>query len=208
MRRATKSSSTKRSTHLDLVDDDGIGSSKIHKPKTKSKADLAKAIFCALVALGTLYYNYDKVFNRKGKTAKVKPLTYKERILPHQLSLPPDSIYRTKVEDIHGERKQLMEYSGSVSLVVNVACEWGLTHSNYKELAVLHERYKSRGFKVLAFPSNDFHQEKNTNAEILDYVKTNFPEVHFPMFSRAPLATNIVFQLCQKHTNEGVEWNL
>ena len=123
MRRATKSSSTKRSTHLDLVDDDGIGSSKIHKPKTKSKADLAKAIFCALVALGTLYYNYDKVFNRKGKTAKVKPLTYKERILPHQLSLPPDSIYRTKVEDIHGERKQLMEYSGSVSLVVNVACE-------------------------------------------------------------------------------------
>lgn len=72
---------------------------------------------------------------------------------------------------------------------------------------MLHERYKSRGFKVLAFPSNDFHQEKETNAEILNYVTTHFPEVHFPIFARAPLATNMVFQLCQKHTHQGVEWN-
>lgn len=60
---------------------------------------------------------------------------------------------------------------------------------------------------MLAFPSNDFHQEKDTNEEILDYVKTNFPEVHFPIFSRAPLATNMVFKLCQKHTHEEVKWN-
>ena len=60
----------------------------------------------------------------------------------------------------------------------------------------------------MAFPSNDFHQEKDTNAEILDYVKTHFPEVHFPIFSRSLLATNMVFKLCQKHTQEGVEWNL
>ena len=37
--------------------------------------------------------------------------------------LPPDSIYRTKIEDIHGNYQQLMDYAGSVSLVVNVACE-------------------------------------------------------------------------------------
>lgn len=60
---------------------------------------------------------------------------------------------------------------------------------------------------MLAFPSNDFHQEKDTDEEILDYVQTNFPEVHFPLFSRAPLVSNMVFQLCQKHTNEGVKWN-
>lgn len=60
---------------------------------------------------------------------------------------------------------------------------------------------------MLAFPSNDFHQEKETNEEILDYVRTNFPEVRFPLFSRAPLASNAVFQMCKKHTNEGVEWN-
>ncbi len=83
-----------------------------------------------------------------------------------------------------------------------------MTQSNYKELAVLHERYKSRGFNVLAFPSNDFHQEKETNEEILDYVNTNFPEVNFPIFSRSSLVTNSVFQLCKSHTGESVEWNL
>ena len=128
MRRATKISSTKRSTHLDLVDDDGIDSSKIHKPKTKSRANLAKAIVCALAALGTLWYINYKVFNHKGgvetgKAAQVVQLPHKERILPQQHSLPPDSIYRTRVEDINGEWKELMEYSGSASLVVNVACE-------------------------------------------------------------------------------------
>jgi hypothetical protein len=130
MRRATKASSTKRSTHLDLVDDDGIGSSKIHRPKTtKSTADLARAIFCAVAALGTLYYNYDRVFGQYSKSGMGKGTEVmsshhkKERVLPQQNSLPPDSIYRAKMEDIHGEWKQLMDYAGSVSLVINVACE-------------------------------------------------------------------------------------
>ena len=57
------------------------------------------------------------------------------------------------------------------SLAVNVACEWGFTKSNYQELAILSDKYASRGFNVLAFPSNDFHQEKDTNEEILEYGK-------------------------------------
>lgn len=60
---------------------------------------------------------------------------------------------------------------------------------------------------MLAFPSNDFHQEKDTNEEILEYVHTNFPEVRFPIFSRAPLSSNMVFQLCRKQTGEEVKWN-
>lgn len=74
-------------------------------------------------------------------------------------------------------------------------------------MAVLYDKYRGRGFNVLAFPSDDFHQEKETDAEILEYVRANFPEVGFPIFSRAPLASNMVFQLCQKHTSETVEWN-
>ena len=47
-----------------------------------------------------------------------------ERFLPQQNRLlPPDSIYRTEVEDIHGNWKKLMEYSGGISLIINVACE-------------------------------------------------------------------------------------
>ena len=37
--------------------------------------------------------------------------------------LPPDSIYRVGVQDIHGSWVQLEKFAGSVSLVVNVACE-------------------------------------------------------------------------------------
>jgi hypothetical protein len=47
-----------------------------------------------------------------------------ERFLPQQNRLlPPDSIYRTEAQDIHGDWKQLMEYSGGISLIINVACE-------------------------------------------------------------------------------------
>lgn len=79
---------------------------------------------------------------------------------------------------------------------------------------MLHNKYSSQSqttmmtkFNVLAFPSNDFHQEKETNEEILSYVQTNFPEVTFPLFSRAPLSSNMVFQLCQQQTQSKVEWN-
>ena len=133
MRRANKTAG-KRSTHLDLPSshDDGVDdSSKVHKRKSASKSALFIAIVCGLAAIGTLIYVSDKVFftnvgNKlvgKGdapNSAAVK----KERFLPQQNRLlPPDSIYRTKIEDIHGEYKQLMDFSGKVSLVVNVACE-------------------------------------------------------------------------------------
>eukprot|EP00804_Cyclotella_cryptica_P006179 CCRYP_015266-RA/>CCRYP_015266-RA protein AED:0.47 eAED:0.47 QI:0/-1/0/1/-1/1/1/0/124 len=75
------------------------------------------------------------------------------------------------------------------------------------QLAALHEKYRHRGFTVLAFPSNDFHQEKETDGEILEYVQENFPQVSFPIFSRSPLASNVVFQLCQRHTGEALGWN-
>lgn len=134
-RRATKATVTNRSTHLDLVDDDaGIGgSSKIHKRKAKSKADLVRAIFCAVAALTTLYFIYfisngaltAKRFGMsKGQAVDVRTRERKEEVLPpQQHNLPPDSIYRTRVKDIHDEWKHLMDYSGSVSLIVNVACE-------------------------------------------------------------------------------------
>ncbi len=48
---------------------------------------------------------------------------------------------------------------------------------------------------MLAFPSNDFHQETGTDEEILEYVNEHFPEVHFPIFSKSPLSSNMVFQV-------------
>ena len=60
---------------------------------------------------------------------------------------------------------------------------------------------------MLAFPSNEFNQELDTNAEILQYVNDHFPEVKFPIFSRGSLADSEVFKLCKEMTGESVRWN-
>jgi hypothetical protein len=131
MRRSNKTSggaqAKKRTTHLDLPSstDDATNSAKVHKRKGTSKSAIAVALLCAISALGTLFYISDKVLSKKGKVgAETSSGSSKERFMAEQNRLlPPDSIYRTKVEDIYGDWQQLMQYSGSVSLVVNVACE-------------------------------------------------------------------------------------
>jgi len=144
MRRPTKASSvTKHSSNLDLMpsnDDDagtgiGIVGSKVHnKRKSTSMSTLAITIFCGLVALGTLFYVSNKVLSKsRSKVGDINsmasnPPTYTtdtdRLLLPKQnIHLPPDSIYRTEVQDIHGDWKQLMDYSGGISLIINVACE-------------------------------------------------------------------------------------
>jgi len=58
--------------------------------------------------------------------------------------------------DMDGKEIDMSAYLGSVLCVVNVACKWGLTKQNYTELAQLVDEYGARGFKVLAFPCNQF----------------------------------------------------
>lgn len=66
---------------------------------------------------------------------------------------------------------------------MNVASEWGLTTINYKQLQALYEQYKGRGFRVLAFPSNQFfNHEPGTNEEIKKFVKRY--NVTFDMFAK------------------------
>ncbi|XP_042012064.1 probable glutathione peroxidase 2 [Salvia splendens] len=60
----------------------------------------------------------------------------------------------------------------------------GLTQSNYKELNVLYERYRDRGFEILAFPCNQFgYQKPGTNEEIEETVCTRF-KAEFPIFDK------------------------
>jgi hypothetical protein len=116
-------------------DDAGVLGSKVHnKRKSTSMSTLAITIFCGLVALGTLFYVSNKVLSKsRSKVGDINsmasnPPTYTtdtdRLLLPKQnIHLPPDSIYRTEVQDIHGDWKQLMDYSGGISLIINVACE-------------------------------------------------------------------------------------
>ncbi len=54
-----------------------------------------------------------------------------------------ETIFMFEVKDLDKNSVSLDKYKGKVSLIVNVASEWGLTDRNYKELVQLHEKYEN-----------------------------------------------------------------
>jgi glutathione peroxidase len=113
--------------------------------------------------------------------------------------LPANSIYRLSIEDPFGEMVSLQRFAGRVTLVVNTACKWGKTRLEYHQLALLHEKFQDQGFSILAFPSNDFHQELGTNEEIYNFWRHSFPEATFPIFAESSLAENPVYKRLREH---------
>ena len=71
-----------------------------------------------------------------------------------------------------------------------------------RELAVLHEDLMEEGFTVLAFPTNDFKQELESNEAIANFWSNEFPEATFPIFSLSSLADNPVYQRIREHLPE------
>lgn len=86
------------------------------------------------------------------------------------------------VDLITGEPIDLNSYRGKVLLIVNTASQCGLT-GQYAQLQQIHEEFQAQGFEVLAFPSNDFQQERGTNEEIAEFCEARFG-VTFPMFAK------------------------
>jgi glutathione peroxidase len=73
---------------------------------------------------------------------------------------------------IDGTEVSMSKFKGDVVLVTNVASKCGLTKINYEQLPALADEYGSKGFKVLAFPCNQFgSQEPGSPQDILDFVK-------------------------------------
>jgi glutathione peroxidase len=93
------------------------------------------------------------------------------------------SIYALSTHTLAGDEAKLSEFSGQVTLIVNVASACGKT-PQYAGLERLHRKYKGRGFSVLGFPSNDFgRQEPGTPEEIREFCSTKY-QVTFPMFEK------------------------
>lgn len=83
-----------------------------------------------------------------------------------------------------GEVVPLADFKGKVSLVVNVASQCGFTDVNYKELEILYEKYREKGFVVLAFPCNQFgQQEPGTPSEISAIAHQKY-HATFPIFEK------------------------
>ena len=92
-------------------------------------------------------------------------------------------LYGFKVKSIDGAERSLAEFKGKTLLIVNTASECGNT-PQYEGLETLYEKYKARGFEVLAFPANNFGgQEPGTNAEIKTFCSTKY-KTTFPLFAK------------------------
>lgn len=94
-----------------------------------------------------------------------------------------ENFFDLSATDIKGKTIHFSQYRGKVVLVVNTASQCGFT-PQLKELEILQQKYKDQGFIVLAFPSNDFKQDPESNEKVLDYAKTNYSTT-FPFFDKA-----------------------
>ncbi|KAF8015278.1 hypothetical protein BT93_H0933 [Corymbia citriodora subsp. variegata] len=95
------------------------------------------------------------------------------------------SLHEFNVKDSKGNEVNLSAYEGKVLLVVNVASKCGFTEENYTQLTELHDRYKDKGFEILAFPCNQFlRQEPETSQEVEKFACKRF-KVEFPIFQKA-----------------------
>jgi glutathione peroxidase len=120
-------------------------------------------------------------------------------------------VYAFQVHTADGKERSLADFKGKVLLIVNTASKCGLT-PQYEGLEKLYERYKDRGFEVVAFPANDFlWQEPGTDKEIQEFCSVNYG-VTFPVFAKISVKGKHIAPLYQYLTKESpfpgdIGWN-
>lgn len=121
------------------------------------------------------------------------------------------SVLEFSAKTIDGKDRSLLEYRGNVLLIVNTASECGYT-PQYEGLEQLYRKYKDKGFRILAFPSNDFGgQEPGTEAEIKQFCTLKY-DVSFDLFAKIEVKGAQKHPLYKYLTEESpcageVKWN-
>ncbi|WP_412104791.1 glutathione peroxidase [Vibrio caribbeanicus] len=93
-------------------------------------------------------------------------------------------------------------------LIVNTASQCGYT-SQFEGLEALYQKYKTAGFTVLGFPSNDFKQDRGSEENTAKVCRLDYG-VTFPMLARSSVKgeqANPVYQEIKKQTNLEPRWN-
>ena len=105
--------------------------------------------------------------------------------------------------------QQLCQYAGRVALVVNTASYCGYTRQ-YEGLEALFRAYRSRGFVILGFPSNDFGQQEPGSASQIADLCFNTYGVAFPMFAKtvgSGAKADPFFAALAKSAGSAPKWN-
>jgi len=124
------------------------------------------------------------------------------------------NFYNFKANAIDGQEIQMSDYQGKVVMVVNTASECGFT-PQYGEIQELYEKYRDRGFEVLAFPCNQFlNQEKGSNNEIKLFCDARF-KTTFQLFEKVDVKGSEIHPLYEYLTTSvpgifnsiNIKWN-
>ena len=94
-----------------------------------------------------------------------------------------EEMFNHELRLLHSEEVVNLQqaYAGQPLLVVNTASHCGFT-GQFSGLEALHQRYHDDGLRVVGFPSNDFRQEADDEAETAEVCRVNYG-VTFDMFS-------------------------
>jgi glutathione peroxidase len=128
-----------------------------------------------------------------------------------QTAVNKKSIYDFSMKTIDGKDQSLADFKGNVLLIVNVASQCGYT-PQYKDIESVYEKYKKKGFKVLAFPANNFgEQEPGTDQEIKTFCESKY-SVTFDLFSKISVKGDDQHPLYRYITKDSpypgdVKWN-
>ena len=144
------------------------------------------------------------------------------------------SLYDITVLDREGNEVKLDKYQNKVLLIVNTATGCGFT-PQYEELQKLYDELKEKGFEILDFPCNQFHEQASGSDEEIHTFCTAKYHTTFDRFKKidvngvdaSPLFTflkaqkgyvapkglkkkttmNLVSKLSQTKGTDDVRWN-
>lgn len=100
------------------------------------------------------------------------------------------------------------EHAGKVLLLVNTASQCGFT-PQFRTLNALHRKYADRGFEVLGFPSGDFRQELESEADVARFCELNYG-VDFAMYQKVHVTgkqAHPLFGQLAEQTGTYPRWN-
>lgn len=139
------------------------------------------------------------------------------KVLKEALSVEPDTDNNACVSLLSHEFRPLMaperqplcdRFSEHVLLVVNTASKCGFT-PQFEDLEALHNRYSTRNFSVLGFPSGDFRQELASEEAVAQFCELNYG-VTFPMFEKIRVSgddAHPFFRQLAQNTGSAPQWN-